>query len=247
MRTQTDLIVPEPVTGVNAFDAPGVGRRNVVIFRWIDGRFSHSFTPAEMERLGTFAARLHLFAEQFSTSDRFDRHFLHIEGLCGETMGGNLAMWPDESRELVHEVVERAADVFDELGRATDVWGIIHADLHHRNRLVCRGGELAAIDFDDCGFGHYLYDIAVMLGFPRHRFPDRYPALFDAYVRGYRSQRPLSDEHLALLPAFFAMRCVAITTWVLGRAADNPYFAERAPGELERSLAYLTELAALDW
>lgn len=243
----TDIIVPAAVGGLQTIGVPGVDPRNVVIFRWIPGRFSGRFTPHSMRRLGRVAARLHLLAEDFRPSDRFERQFATIEGLSGENMGGSIELWPDDSRDLADEVIERAADVFDRLGRERDVWGVIHADLHHGNRLVCAGGELAVIDFDDCSFGHYLYDIAVMLGFPRNRSPAEYPALFEAFVAGYRQLRPLSDEQLGCLDAFFAMRRIAIALWVLGRAADNPYFAGRAPAEIEGAVKLLRDSAARDW
>lgn len=247
IRQTTDLVVPQPVAGVLRHGAPGVRPRDVVVFRWIHGRFSRRFTPGAMRRLGGFAGRLHRFAETYVPGDRFDRQFHTIEGLTGENMGGSLDQWPPESRGLVDEIVERAADVWDALGRGRDVWGIIHADLHHANRLLTPDGRLAAIDWDDCGFGHYLYDICVMLGFPYARHRDVYPALQAAFVAGYRQERALSDEHLALLPAFFAMRAVVITLWVLGRQADNPFFAERARTEIDATVRYLEDLAALTW
>lgn len=247
LRASTDIIVPKPVTGVQTLGAPGVEPRNVVVFEWIDGRFSNSFSPRSMRRLGTLAARLHRFAETFEPSDRFERQFMTIEGLSGENMGGNLDMWPAESRPLAETVIDRCADVFDGLGREIDVWGVIHADLHHGNRLVCRGGELAAIDFDDCGFGHYLFDLSVMLGYPRRLNPEAYPQLLEEFLAGYRLVRPISDEHIARLPAFFAMRTISITLWVLGRAADNPYFAKRAATQMESTVALLQDAATADW
>lgn len=33
--------------------------------------------------------------------------------------------------------------------------GLIHGDLHQENYLFCRGA-VGAIDFDDCGYGHFL-------------------------------------------------------------------------------------------
>lgn len=247
LREQTDLIVPRPVGNAMTIGAAGVDPRDVVVFEWIDGRFNRKFTPFTMRRLGEFAAKLHLFAEQYDTPPGFDRNFHHLDGLLGENMGCEVVEWPADSRGLVDELVERAGDVFDDLGRSIDVWGIIHADLHHGNRLVCRGGELGAIDFDDAGFGHYLYDICVMLGYQRSWMPDSFDALLRAFLVGYRTHRHLSEEHVALLPAFFAMRRIAVTLWVLSRARDNPYFAERSGPEVARSVEVLQDLAGEPW
>jgi len=40
--------------------------------------------------------------------------------------------------------------------------GLIHADLHLGNALFW-SDEVRVIDFDDCGFGYWLYDIAFAL------------------------------------------------------------------------------------
>jgi Ser/Thr protein kinase RdoA (MazF antagonist) len=106
---------------------------------------------------------------------------------------------------------------------------------------------VCAIDFDDLGFGHYLYDLAVIMGWPSRKFPDQYPDLLAAFLRGYRELRPFADEHVRLLPAFFAMRFLAITLWVIGRADDNPYFARRAAENERHFLADLGKFAELDW
>ena len=247
IRAQTDVLAPVPASEVMRLEAPGVERRNVVVFHWMHGQFRNDFTRHGMARLGRTAAELHLFAEGFVPSDGFDRMFATVEGMTGENMGGSLQDWPAETRGFVEEVVERAAWVLDDLGRDRDVWGIVHNDLHHGNRLVTAGGRLGVIDFDDCAFGHYMADIAVMLGFPFHTKPDVYPELADAYFAAYRELRPISDDEIATLPAFLVLRRVMITLWVIGRAVDNPYFADRAPNEVERSIRVLHDLNDLAW
>jgi Ser/Thr protein kinase RdoA (MazF antagonist) len=52
--------------------------------------------------------------------------------------------------------------VMTRLGDGTDQFGLIHADLHLDNALFWRD-DVRIIDFDDCGFGYWLYDIAVSL------------------------------------------------------------------------------------
>jgi Ser/Thr protein kinase RdoA (MazF antagonist) len=58
------------------------------------------------------------------------------------------------------------------------------------------------IDFDDCGWGYYLLDLASVLdSFARRVItsPKEYPQIWEAYLRGYDSIRPLPadlDLHL---------------------------------------------------
>ena len=58
--------------------------------------------------------------------------------------------------------------VMTQLGDGADQVGLIHADLHLDNALFWRD-DVRIIDFDDCGFGYWLYDIAVSLWELRHR------------------------------------------------------------------------------
>ena len=248
LRAQTDLIVPHDVGGVQTFGAPGVAPRNVVVFHWRHGRMSRNFGPTAMRRLGRVAATLHEFAGTFDTSEQFDRKFLSVDSLVSETMGASLDLWPDATRPLIEEVVERVEESASKLGQSPDVWGIIHADLHHGNRLIVSstdGPRLALIDFDDAGFGYYLMDIAVMLGWPRNRLQDQYDGILRAFLRGYRSLRPLDDDHVQLLPHFFALRAISIALWVLFRSRDNPYFKQRAVGEVDRTIDYIVRLGLI--
>lgn len=71
--------------------------------------------------------------------------------------------------------------------------GLIHADLHLGNALFQRG-SVKLIDFDDCGTGPRVYDLAVALWELRDR-PD-YPAFRDALLSGYRARRDVDVRYL---------------------------------------------------
>ena len=67
------------------------------------------------------------------------------------------------------------------LGSKPDAFGLIHADLHLENALF-DGDAVRVIDFDDCGFGYWLYDLAVPLWDNRYRAD--YPAFRAALLEG---------------------------------------------------------------
>ena len=94
---------------------------------------------------------------------------------------------------------------------------LIHGDLHHEN-VVFAGGEARAIDFDDCGHGPLLYDLAVT------RF-ELTPgsALRDALLDEYAALRglpPRAEEHLATLEL---LRRIQMIMWVL-ESREHPRF-----------------------
>lgn len=84
-------------------------------------------------------------------------------------------------------------------------------------------GERCPIDFDDCGFGYFLYDIAILLD--RIEMRDDYAALRTALLEGYREVRGLPAEHEEHLTLFVLARWVHLGLSFLSR----PEFRDYAP------------------
>jgi Ser/Thr protein kinase RdoA (MazF antagonist) len=111
--------------------------------------------------------------------------------------------------------------------------GLIHADLHLGNALFHRG-EVKLIDFDDCGTGPRLYDLAVALW--ELRDEEGYEVFRDALLDGYREHREIDAAHL---DHFIAVRQIAFDLWCTGMAQVNPAFAARLDRIHRWSLAML--------
>jgi Ser/Thr protein kinase RdoA (MazF antagonist) len=243
LRAQTDLSVPEPLhtrdgelTTIAA--APGVPQpRTCSVLRWMDGRVhTDSPRPVYLQRLGGAMARLHNHADTWPRPDGFVRIHWDWETFFGDTMeyGGinAAAVWgllPADLRGSFDRVAARARQVMTRLGDGPDAVGLIHADLHLDNALFA-GADVRLIDFDDCGIGYRLYDVAVALWELRHRAD--YAAFRTALVAGYTAHRPLPADQLAYLDAFIAVREVAFGLWFVGTAQVNPVFQ----GRLQRTL-----------
>ncbi|WP_137389966.1 phosphotransferase enzyme family protein [Rhodoligotrophos defluvii] len=81
---------------------------------------------------------------------------------------------------LKRELISRLAT----FGKSSDRYGLIHADMRLANLLI-DDGMTRLIDFDDCGFGWFLYDFAAGVSFIEDH--PQVPALKAAWVKGYRS------------------------------------------------------------
>lgn len=103
-------------------------------------------------------------------------------------------------------------------GTGPEVFGLIHADLRLANLMVDDGG-LRVIDFDDCGFGWWLYDLAAVLSFIET--DPRLPDLIAQWCDGYARVSPLPASDRAMIPALVLLRRVLLTAWLATRADSD--------------------------
>lgn len=86
-------------------------------------------------------------------------------------------------------------------------YGLVHTDLRMGNLLV-DGDRLTVLDFDDCGMGWYLFDIAGMVGFAEHR-GDLHAVLAEI-LKGYESVWKLDEDERREIPTFILMRRIGL-------------------------------------
>jgi Ser/Thr protein kinase RdoA (MazF antagonist) len=246
LRHEAGLVVPEPVPTrdgalVTTASTPGVPEpRDCVVFCWVYGRFLRTqLGPKELERVGVFLAKLHQQAEHYVVPEGFYRKRWDYEGLRSGVLGTDLEQsWAHlsaEDRVLLDTVGEQVQQTLRALGERREVFGLIHADFYERNYLFYNG-EVHAIDFDGSGWGYYLFDIGVAFSTLLAR-PD-YPALRQAFLKGYREVRPLSQEHEALIDTFISARLMCHVLW-LAAHVDEPSYGLRAIRRIEYELGEL--------
>ncbi len=117
------------------------------------------------------------------------------------------------------------------IDRGPDTFGLIHGDLLAKNILHC-ADQPAALDFEYCGWGYYLYDLAPLLWQLKGERPDDYCQLEEAMWAGYTSKTGLDERMRAHLEVFIAARQLASCRWLLANAG-HPALREIAPKLLE--------------
>lgn len=199
------------------------------------------------ERLGTVSAHMHRHSRNWKLPPGFTRQCWDHSGALGErSIWGRwqqgLGMTPAHLRlfDRLSETIRRRLYAF---GTGPQRFGLIHADIRLANLLV-EGEETKVIDFDDSGFGWYLYDIGTALSFIEHRRD--VPALVDAWVRGYRKVASLAAEEEAEIPTFIMMRRLLLVAWIgshhetdLARSLGAAY----TDGTADLAEAYLARFA----
>ncbi|QFY63224.1 phosphotransferase (plasmid) [Rhizobium grahamii] len=244
------IAVPQPIatdSGDLLVQITGEESQYADLIGWVGGQqigetgrpLCHS--EREIERIyrsvGGVMAEAHNAADRWAVPTGFTRHAWNKDGLLGENpLWGRFwdcLILPVEERHFLSKLRIDLQERIDALGSLD--CGLIHADLVRENVLV-DGDSVALIDFDDCGYGYRLFDIATAL--LRNRHEPHYAALKNALIEGYRERRPLDEGALSNLPLFLLLRSVTYVGWAAARP-DLPDTADR----LSRYVGDVRELA----
>lgn len=244
IRKDTPIRTAEPIAGadgdlIQSFDTRQPQPRHAVLFEFLAGNEPEESGDlvGSFEQLGVITARLHHHSQQWAGGvDLASRPHWDFACTLGDT-----PIWGDWRRGIGMDVaaiahiqrgVDRIAERLAAFGTGPDRFGLIHADLRLANLLV-HDGDVRVIDFDDCGLGWYLYDLASALSFIEHQ--DNVPALIDAWARGYSSVRPLSTAERDMIPTFVLLRRILLVAW-LGSHGETALAAELGVGYTEQTL-----------
>jgi Ser/Thr protein kinase RdoA (MazF antagonist) len=243
LRREARLPVPEPVPSpagelLVTASAPGIPEpRRCSLLRWLKGRFCRrSCEPRHLRAVGRLTARLHHHAEEWQLPAGFARRHWNWEGLFGDGAGFYLdshdvwGLLPPAVAGPFHEVAGQMRQLMLEWGQGPDAVGLIHADLHMDNVLFWND-EARPIDFDDCGFGYRIYDLATALS--DWQGVEEWPRLREALLEGYAQIHPLPQAQLAQLDLFMAARHVSLMLWATDMAQVNPNIRRGLPQWLE--------------
>jgi Ser/Thr protein kinase RdoA (MazF antagonist) len=257
LRQEADLNVPEPVLNyemdyITIVAAADVPRPYLcALFHWIEGRFLYrTLTPSHLFRVGELMARLHHHAGRWARPAGFTRRRVDNlnplrqerddsfdEAVAAQVVQAVAAASTPQAGTLVAAVIQKVWVVLQALGEGPDTFGLIHADLHQSNYLF-HNGRAGAIDFDDCGYGHWLYDLAVTLYCLRDH--PRFTVLREAFLKGYRRSHSLSTDQEAYLGPFMALRTLQDLMWVI-EERDQPAFRDRWRAQMINQLQALRE------
>ena len=201
------------------------GERLSCLFAWIEGQeLRGAATPLDLHKMGQSAAALHNIARAFpfpdATSD-FRSDYRYDQSLMVSHRD-----WIEKHRDQIGAeqvaLLDRAIDyvvaALDQLGTTHANYGVIHADLHLGNVLV-HDGEIAIMDFEQLGRGHYLYDLTVLWTELQNE-PQDFEPLWQSFVAGYAEVAEMPFTEPAELNPFIVAIQLNALDWIYN--ADNP-------------------------
>ena len=256
LRNTGVVVTPRPVKGrdgeiIQMVSHPLMQRpRFVVLSDWetgIEPGIDHDLMKP-FEILGEVTARMHLHTRQWKRPQWFQRHTWDFETSLGEAKP-HWGRWRDgmgvdgQKAKLFGRTVDLIGKRLKAYGQGHECFGLIHCDLRLANLLI-DDGAVKVIDFDDCGFGWYMYDAATPVSFYEHE--PQVPDLVEAWKTGYRRVIDLPKADEAEIPTFIMLRRLLLVAWIgshsetdLAKSMGLPY-TEGTTGLCE---AYLSKFS----
>ncbi|MDQ1041978.1 phosphotransferase enzyme family protein [Streptomyces sp. V4I2] len=244
------VAVPEPVTTTGGhyvvpLEVPGHDEPSTLaLLHWLPGTAEPPYRqPGVAEQMGSTTAYLHEHAATVPLPE-FDRPVWDAETIL---LKGHALTDPAAREQLGAEGTDALRKVAESITPALheggpEDRGRIHGDLHRENMIALPGGGIGVIDFDDCGTGHYLLDIATVLS-SVHRIARKEPGAYQKFARdylaGYTQVRPLPADFARLLEPYLLLRDVFILNFVTTAAPVNAGVASWGPARIAGIVAHM--------
>ena len=176
----------------------------------------------QFRTLGALIGEFHHAVSSFAQAGQPIRPAWDASGLVGDR-----AVWGDPRRAFGDDplggaIVEQALPLLiatlEAYGQFPGRYGQIHADFTPENVLV-DSNRMTIIDFDDSGYGYYLFDLATAFFFYQpHPQSD---AILTALLDGYRSVRDLDYHDYATFRPMLLARGLTYLGWAADRSGDE--------------------------
>jgi len=177
----------------------------------------------QFKYLGETTAYLHRQTEIWNGTKKLNRIDWTFDNIIGKTpKWGDWRKFPDmtqEAQAYLEEIVQIIEKRLMRYGKNENNYGLIHADLRLANLLI-EGEQIKVIDFDDCGFGWHLHDLASALSFIEEK--PIVPKLVNAWLSGYKKVLPFTDTDFEEIDTFIMMRRLQLTAWLGSHQQSGP-------------------------
>lgn len=196
------------------------GIRYVLVTAFVDGK------PPEFESLddsrifGKSVAHLHHISQGFQA--QYKKKDLNLRNFVDDSIAviePYLSHRPEDLSLLMRLAVDASTAVQQTDESSMDV-GFCHGDLHGFNAHL-NGDVLTHYDFEECGFGYRIYDLATFKW--SFVFNDSGVDRWGAFLDGYQSVKKTSEADLLLLDTFVLIRHIWLTAFHMRNAEDFGY------------------------
>jgi thiamine kinase-like enzyme len=172
-------------------------------------------------QIGTVAAKIHKQSKAWREPSYYKRLVWDFEG----TFGVEWNNFYGESYRSKEWLSEKDIAILDECvlimqqrlklyGKSKERYGMIHSDLRAAN-LLKEGDKIGVLDFDDCGKGWYMYEIAGIVALIEHR--SDLNEIIQEVLQGYEEVLPIMQEDKDEVKTFIMMRRIGMLQGLISR------------------------------
>jgi len=179
------------------------------------------WTPAFFETYGQLIGRLHALSKVYAPPHP-DCVRYHWDNEANMSVAQFLP--PEDGRIAAH--FDALLTYLKALPRSPEGYGMIHQDAHGGNFFVDESGQLTLFDFDDCCYGHYIYDLAMVIFYAianREGMPAATGEFLPPFLQGYRRENPIDPAWLKEIPYFLKLREIDLYAVIHRSMGPGPY------------------------
>lgn len=184
---------------IQKIEAPE-GERYAVLFTYAAGDKIRQLSEAHCHRIGKLMAQFHKVSLHQSAA-RISYDASTLTQLPYQYTRQHFPASLEEM-EFVRKASEHITKVFEQAESVPLRSGIVHLDLWYDNMHIDEDAKITVFDFDFCGNGWLLLDIAywVMQLFHTEPDQDQFALKLKRFYQGYEEVSPIHDEEKKLLP-----------------------------------------------
>lgn len=195
------------------------------------------WTPALYEAYGRLLGRIHALSKHYTPSNPTIRRPDWNDPQNLDTL-----TWLPEDEVILIEKSRQVLRYLTTLPRDANSYGLIHQDAHSGNFFVTEGNQITLFDFDDCVYGWFIYDIAMVIFYmvTNHHDPrGLVQSFWPRFWTGYCTENTLDPRWLCEIPWFMKLReidlyAVIVRSFEDIEHIDEPWSARYMEGRKRR-------------
>jgi Ser/Thr protein kinase RdoA (MazF antagonist) len=197
---QNNLSISYPIKDkdgqfIQEINAPE-GRRYAVLFSFAEGKKVRFMSEANCAKIGSFMAKFH----QLSINTKLNRTYYNKQSLVDLPYQNLKPYFSEELEEMAF--IREMSTTFQDSSFKHLPRGTVHMDMWYDNMLIKGQNEPTIFDFDFCGNGWLVLDIAYFCKqlFFIENNKAQYEMKVKAFLEAYQKVRKLSNEELQSIP-----------------------------------------------
>ena len=196
---QSRVVVQKPYVNSSNEFITTINGVNCTLVSWLKGDHKpYVKCKEDALLLGDMIAKLHEKSARYKAQTDFNRPCYdssYLKSGLAKLKKASAYNLTESHVDSLNKAGEKILNLYINLKKTEDAWGLIHADLGCSN-LIFHEDKVSPIDFGACGFGFYLRDIASLFGYTPLSLRKH---VFEAYDRVCK----LPHNYVELTEAFY--------------------------------------------